>query len=377
MASEMLYPVLPIYLQSIGFTILLIGLLEGLAEAVTGLSKGYFGDMSDRMGRRVPFVQAGYALSAVSKPLMVLFINPFWVFFARVLDRFGKGIRTASRDALLSDESTRSIKGKVFGFHRTMDTLGAVFGPAIALIYLNYKPGDYKTIFLLAFIPGALAVVVSALLRERKKYLGKQQKPASFLSYLTYWKQSPVAYRKVVFGFLLFALFNSSDVFLLLKMKEAGWGDSAVIMAFIWYNLVYAMFSLPAGMLADKIGLKKVFIIGLVLFAAVYFIISFRISLVSYFIVFFLYGVYAASTEGISKAWLSNIASKDDTGKAIGMYAGFQSICLFMASSLTGLIWFKFGALAAFMTTASMAVVVTIYFLLLPHHPQEDLVSGR
>jgi MFS family permease len=365
MASEMLYPVLPIYLKSIGFSILLIGLLEGLAEAVTGLSKGYFGDMSDRMGRRVPFVQAGYALSAISKPLMVLFINPFWVFFARVLDRFGKGIRTASRDALLSDEATPKIKGKVFGFHRTMDTLGAVLGPAIALIYLNFRPGDYKTIFLLAFIPGSVAVVVSALLKERKKIVRKQEKRASFFSYLHYWKESPRLYRKVVFGFLLFALFNSSDVFLLLKMKEAGWGDSAVIMAFIWYNMVYALFSLPAGILADRIGLKKVFLMGLILFAAVYFIISFRISLVSYFILFFLYGLYAASTEGISKAWISNIASGDDTAKAIGMYAGFQSICLFIASSVTGLIWFKFGAMAAFITTASVALIVFGYFLLL------------
>lgn len=356
---------MPIYLTSIGFSILLIGILEGLAEATTGLSKGYFGQLSDRAGKRVPFVQLGYALSAIAKPLMVVSVFPLWVFFARLLDRLGKGIRTGSRDALLSDEATRETKGKVFGFHRTLDTLGAVFGPAIALIYLNFYPEDYKTLFLLAFIPGIVAVVISFLLRDKNATPNRSQRRVSFFSYLHYWKESPARYRKVVVGLLLFALFNSSDVFLLLKMKEAGWGDSAVIMAFIWYNLVYAIFALPAGIVADRIGLRKVFLIGLVLFAAVYFIMSFTIALVSYFFVFFLYGIYAAATEGIAKAWISNIASREDTATAIGMFSGFQSICLFVASSLTGLIWYQYGVMAAFLATGSVALVVFIYFLLL------------
>ena len=365
MASEMLYPVMPIYLKSIGFSILLIGILEGFAEAATGLSKGYFGQMSDRMGRRVPFVQFGYALSTIAKPMMGLFIQPLWVFVARTLDKLGKGIRTGSRDALLSDEATVATKGKVFGFHRTLDTLGAVFGPSIALLYLNSHPADYKTLFFLAFIPGMLAVLASFLLREKKLAAVKPVSKGSFFSYLHYWKKRPVMYRKVVTGLLLFALFNSSDVFLLLKMKEAGWGDSAVIMAFIWYNLIYALFALPAGILADKIGLKKTFLIGLVLFAAVYFVMSFRISLVAYFVLFFIYGMYAAATEGIAKAWISNIASREDTATAIGMFSGFQSICLFIASSMTGLIWFKFGPVAAFVITSGIAIIVALYFLLL------------
>ena len=148
-------------------------------------------------------------------------------------------------------------------------------------------------------------------------------------------------------------------------MKEAGWGDAAVITAFIWYNLIYAIFSLPMGILADKIGLKKTLLIGIFLFAVVYTIMSYRISLTAYFALFFLYGVYSASTEGIAKAWISNIASKKDTATAIGMFSGFQSICLFVASSMTGLIWFKFGAIAAFLCTAFVAVVVLVYFLLL------------
>ena len=125
-ASEMLYPIMPIYLKSIGFTVILIGILEGFAEATAGLSKGYFGKRSDTLGKRVPFVQLGYAFSAISKPMMAIFIFPLWIFFARTIDRLGKGIRTGARDALLSDEATPQTKAKVFGFHRSMDTLGAV-----------------------------------------------------------------------------------------------------------------------------------------------------------------------------------------------------------------------------------------------------------
>ena len=142
-ASEMLYPIMPIYLKTIGFSIVLIGVLEGFAEALAGLSKGYFGQLSDNSGKRVPFVQLGYALSTISKPMMAVFTFPLWIFFARAIDRFGKGIRTGARDAILSDEATPKTKGKIFGFHRSMDTIGAVIGPTLALVYLYFYPQDF------------------------------------------------------------------------------------------------------------------------------------------------------------------------------------------------------------------------------------------
>ncbi|MCB0562614.1 MAG: MFS transporter, partial [Phaeodactylibacter sp.] len=142
-ASEMLYPIMPLYLQSIGFSVLLIGILEGIAEATAGLSKGFFGRLSDVRGRRLPFVRLGYFLSAISKPLMVIITRHWWVFLARTLDRLGKGVRTGARDALLSDEATPASKGAVFGFHRSMDTLGAAVGPVIALLFLHFYPGAY------------------------------------------------------------------------------------------------------------------------------------------------------------------------------------------------------------------------------------------
>ncbi len=195
MASEMLYPVLPLYLKSIGFSVVLIGVLEGLAEATAGLSKGYFGKLSDSTGRRVPFVRLGYAFSAVSKPLMAVFNFPLWIFFARTLDRFGKGIRTGARDALLSDEATPQTKGKVFGFHRSMDTFGAVLGPLFALVYLFFYPQDYKTLFFIAFLPGIMAVAASFFLKEKKANAEKTSRRQSFFSFLKYWRTSPLAYQ--------------------------------------------------------------------------------------------------------------------------------------------------------------------------------------
>lgn len=361
-ASEMLYPILPIYLKTIGFSIVLIGILEGLAEATAGLSKGYFGKRSDSSGKRVPFVQVGYALSALSKPMMAVFIYPLWIFFARTIDRFGKGIRTGARDAILSDEATPETKGKIFGFHRSMDTLGAVLGPLFALLYLYFNPGDYKMLFYIAFLPGLLAIIATFFIKDKNTIVEPISKKPSFFSFLTYWKTSPKSYRKVVVGLLAFALFNSSDVFLLLKAKQSGMNDTAVIGVYIFYNLVYALFAFPIGALADKIGLKKMFVFGLSIFALVYFGMSSFTSIYAIAALFFLYGIYAAATEGISKAWISNITDKKDTATAIGTYAAFQSICAMLASSLAGLIWFKFGASATFMITGIATLLVILYF---------------
>lgn len=362
-ASEMLYPIMPVYLKSIGFSVLFIGILEGVAEATAGLSKGYFGKLSDLSGRRVRFVQIGYGLSAISKPMMALFIYPLWIFGARTIDRIGKGIRTGARDAILSDEATPATKAKVFGFHRSMDTVGAVLGPSLALVYLYFHPLDYKTLFFIAFVPGLLAVLASFYLKEEKIVTTSIKPKTSFFSFLGYWKTSPLVYRKLLVGLLIFTLFNSSDVFLLLKAKQAGLDDTTVIGVYIFYNIVYALFAFPVGILADKVGLKSIFIIGLLLFAIVYVGMAYNTNIYILFGLFFLYGIYASATEGISKAWISNISEKKDTATAIGTFAGLQSICTLLASSLTGFIWYKFGGTFAFLTTAIATVLIVIYFL--------------
>lgn len=365
----MLYPIMPIYLKTIGFSVVLIGILEGLAEATAGLSKGYFGKLSDTSSRRVPFVQIGYAFSAISKPMMAIFTYPLWIFFARTIDRFGKGIRTGARDAILSDEATPETKGKVFGFHRSMDTFGAVLGPSLALVYLYYFPQDYKTLFYVAFIPGLLAVLASFYLKDKPQSNLRPKVSISFFSFLHYWKVSPKEYRKLVIGLLVFTLFNSSDVFLLLKAKQSGLDDTMVIGVYIFYNLIYALFAFPIGILADKVGLKTTFLLGLILFSIVYFGMSMSTNIYLFFGLFFLYGIYASATEGISKAWISNITDKKDTATAIGTFSGLQSICTLLASSLTGIIWFQFGAPTAFILTALATLLVVLYMLTISRLP--------
>lgn len=372
-ASEMLYPVMPVYLKEIGFSILLIGILEGVAEATAGLSKSYFGKISDLSGSRLPFVRVGYLLSAISKPMMAIFIFPWWIFFSRTIDRVGKGVRTGARDALLSEEATPQTKGRVFGLHRAMDTLGAVIGPAFALVFLYFYPGNYKTLFFVAFVPGILAISFTFIIHEQNKKKEKVNlKSASFFSFIHYWKQSPLSYKKLVIGLVAFACINSSDVFLLLKVKEAGLEDSSVIGMYIFYNLIYAMAAYPMGGLSDWIGFKKTFIIGLSLFALVYTGMAFADHQYQFFVLFFLYGIYAAATESVAKAWITNITDKKDAATAIGTYTGFQSVCALIANTLAGWVWYTWGAETTFLFSGITTLLIVLYVLIIIPRPTQS-----
>lgn len=360
----MLYPVMPIYLKSIGFSVLLIGTLEGIAEATAGLSKGYFGKLSDVTGKRTPFVNIGYGLSALSKPLLALFVYPVWIFFARTVDRLGKGIRTSARDALLSSETTREHKAKVFGFHRGADTLGAAIGPFLALIYLYYYPEQYRTLFLVAFIPAIAGVVFTFLIKEKK-----EPAPAAgtskynFFAFLGYWKESPAEYKKLVTGLFAFTLLNSSDIFLLLMIKFLGYSDQKVIWIYIFYNLIYALTSFPAGILADKFGFRKNFIAGLLIFAFVYGSMASGPGPVFIYVIFAAYGLYASFTEGVSKAWITNISDKKDTATSLGFYTGLNSVFSLVSSVFAGFLWYTFNPETMFVFSCAGTLLVVLYFI--------------
>ena len=360
-ASEMLYPVIPVYLKQIGFSVALIGVLEGVAEFTVGLSKGYFGQLSDRKGVRLPFVRLGYLLSAVSKPMLGMFTYVPWIFVARTTDRLGKGIRTAARDAILSSEATRETKARVFGFHRTWDTVGAITGPVIALVFLYFFPGQYKTIFFLAFIPGVASVLILYLLKEKRIQPNTSQK-GNFFSFFSYWKLASPDYRRLVVGLLVFALFNSSDVFLLLRTNEITGSDELTIVCYIFYNLVYALASYPMGVLADKMGMKKVFMAGLLFFAITYAGFAVADQKWMVFALFVVYGLYAAATQGIARAWITNLAHDHLTATAIGFFTSGQSICTLMASIIAGFAWEQFGAMYAFILSAVASFGVMVYF---------------
>jgi MFS family permease len=272
----------------------------------------------------------------------------------------GKGMRTAARDAILAENATPETKARVFGLHRALDTIGAAIGPCLALLLLFLFPHQYRMIFFLAFIPGILSIALLFLLKEQRKTrstLGK----GGFFSYFRYWKIASKEYKRIVIAMLFFSLFNSADVFLLLRAREISGSDTMTIAAYILYNIVFALASYPLGALADRIGIKTVFIAGLILFSIVYFIFGLTDSSLVIFAGFFLYGIYAAATEGISKAWISNL-SKTDTGTALGFFTSTSSICTFLASVIAGALWTSFGSTTTFLVTA-LSVFPVILFL--------------
>lgn len=363
---------MPIYLKEIGFSVMMIGILEGVAEATAGISKGYFGKLSDIKQVRLPFVRLGYILSGISKPMIAFFQWPLWVLGARSLDRLGKGIRTGARDAILSDESTPENKGKVFSFHRSLDTFGAVLGPVFALVFLYFKPGSYKLLFFISFFPSMAGIALLWLVKEKKKQeVNVSAKGYSLLAFVRYLKESPSAYRKLFIGLVAFNLFNSSDMFILLMAKQVTHDDTSVLSIYIFYNLAYAIFSYPMGILADRVGLKNIFVLGLAFFAITYAGLAYNTNVYAYYVLIFIYGLYAAATEGISKAWISNIAAKKDTATAIGTYSAFSSIVTMFSSALAGVVWYKASPEAMFLMSAIGTVGVIIYFLFLHRNPHK------
>ena len=365
-SSEMLYPVMPMFLKSVGFSVFMIGILEGLAEAVAGFGKGYFGKMSDRIGKRAPFIQLGYFLSSIAKPIMALFPNVIWIFSARSLDKIGKGVRTGARDAILSAETSPEFKGRVFGFHRSFDTIGAAIGPAFALIYLYFNPDNYIALFYIAFAPAIIGTLITFFVKDKKNIEANLKKDNSkgFFAFLKYWKIASIEYKHLIIGLLFFALINSSDVFLILMAKHIGLKDVEAIGAYIFYNLVYAIFSHPFGALGDKIGLKRTFCLGLIFFACAYGLLSVADSIVYIGAAFLLYGVFSAASEGISKAWISNISNKNEVATAIGFYTSWQSIFTLAASSIAGALWSAISPQAPFILAFIGSLITLVYIIL-------------
>ncbi|MGE5457084.1 MAG: MFS transporter [Methanococcaceae archaeon] len=361
-ASEMLYPVTPIFLSSLGVAMAGIGLIEGLAEFTSGLLKGYFGAVSDKLGKRSVFVVIGYGLSALSKPLPGLIPGFAAVFIARIADRIGKGVRTAPRDALLASYSDGNT-GAVFGFHRAMDTLGAAIGPVAALGLLYFFPKNYPLIFLIAFIPSLIAVTFTLTVKDKPGAIRPRQKG----HYKEFWSSSPAEYKKLVLLITLFSLVNSSDVFLILKSKTVLHSDTLAITGYIFYNLIYAAASYPIGLAADKLGKKNVFVAGLLIFSAVYFGFGISGQYIVMWLLFALYGIYAASTEGVAKAWVSDLIADESRGTAIGLLTMLSSLAVMAGSILTGLLWDAFGPQIPFFISSAVSLVVALLLIFRKH----------
>lgn len=345
-STEMVYPLLGIFLSTtLGAAPWIIGLIEGIAESIASLLKVFSGYLSDKFQKRKPLAIIGYGSSSFGKIFLFLATSWWWVLLARVIDRFGKGIRNAPRDALIADSSAKERRGRAFGLHRTMDTLGAATGVLIAYYFLTTHAGpiDYRKLFLLSLIPAFLGLIALFFVREKKASADPAQKKLSFK-----WSALPLKLKLFLIVTLLFTLGNSSNQFLLLRAKNLGFTTTNVLLLYLAYNIVYALVSYPAGRLSDIIGRKKLLVWGYVFYGVVYLGFALTDNPIFMWGLFSLYGVYIGVTEGVEKALVTDIAPEHLRATMIGLHATLVGIGLFPASFLAGILWNQFGPAATF-----------------------------
>ena len=361
-SSEMIYPLVPLFLAGVlGVNKSLIGLIEGIAEATASLLKVFSGWWSDRIGRRKGLMALGYGISVLSRPILAVSGSWQQVLLARFIDRTGKGVRTAPRDAIIADSTKATHLGRAFSFHRSMDTMGAVIGPAAALFFLSIFNNDITKVFWLSMIPGAIAVLVIFLfIREKKRPpAATAQRPKLTLAHFSWQAKFFIVITAI------FALGNSSDVFLILRAQQVGIPTVMIPAVYLTFNLVYSMSAIPAGMAADRFGRKRVILVGFVLFACLYYGFAVAGSAAAVWVLFGLYGIFMGLTEGIQKAFLSTIIPPDFKATAFGVYATAVGLATLPASLIGGLLWDRVSPAATFYFGAATAALSAALFLVL------------
>jgi MFS family permease len=363
-AGEMLYPVVPIFLATaLGAPYAAIGLVEGAAEAAASGLKGFSGWAVDRFGHQKALIGGGYLLSAAAKPLLGLAMGWPLVLAARVLDRVGKGIRTAPRDALIADSASAAARGRAFGFHRAADTAGAVVGPLLAIALIDWLgENNLRPIFLLALLPGLAAVALVPRVRESARPPRLTQHSAA--------AAAPTVWTAPLLGFLgvstIFAVVNSSDAFLILRAKGLGLSTTVVILAYVVYNLVFAGLSTAAGSWSDRVGRKPALVLGLLIFAGVYAGLAVADSSLWVWPLFAVYGAYIALSEGVGKALLTDLAPVTSRGTVMGVYQLVVGLGTLVASVIAGWLWDAMGAPAPFWYGAAGALLAALLLLAIP-----------
>lgn len=356
-SSEMLYPVVPLFLTGVlGAPMAVVGLVEGLAEATASLLKLVSGRLADRTRRRLPWVVWGYGLAAASKPLLAVATAWPGVLAARMLDRTGKGLRGPARDAIIADSTERGSRGRAFGLHRAMDTAGAVLGPLLGMVGLGALGLGYRTLFLVAAIPGALAVLLSLAVREPAHAVpaggripGTAELPAGL------WRFIAVA--------TVFSIGNSSNAFLLLRARDLGWSETGVIGLYVLYNVVYAAGATHLGALSDRIGRRTVLAAGFAVAVVVYGGLALWAVPVAAPVFLALYGVHDAATVGTARAYITEMAPASAPATALGWYQMARGLSLLVASVVAGALWTLAGAEAAFLFSTATSLLATVLLL--------------
>ena len=368
-SSEMIFPLLPLFMTNIlGAPVAVVGLIEGLAEASVDILKMLSGWYSDKIGKRMPFVVWGYALSTVTKPLFAIATAWQQVLAIRVTDRVGKGIRGSARDAILADYTTKENRGLVFGFRKMADSLGATIGPLIVFFLLpfllsngNTTESAYRTIFWLAFIPALLAVLILFFIREKEK-----TKPAAQSNPIKMLTSFDGNYRMFTIIGTLFALGNFSYAFLILRSQDLGLALLLIPIVYMFYNAIYAAVAIPVGELSDKVGRKPVLLFGYLLFAIVCLGFAFAPSPIFIVFLFGLYGLFMAIMETMQRAYIVDVVPSEYRGTALGAYQGAIGIAALPASVIAGLLWTfpVFGAPASFLFGAGIAIISALMLAL-------------
>jgi MFS family permease len=349
-SSEMIYPLIPLFLTStLGAPMVVLGIIEGLAEATASVLKGVSGWVSDRVGLRRPLVIGGYGLAALAKPLLALAGGWPMALAARMLDRFGKGLRGTPRDALIADSSEPASRGRAFGFHRSADQAGAVLGPLLALPLLALFHQNLRAVFVVAFIPAAIGVATLAAVRETGRRETAVRPPAFRL------RQAPPGFRGFLGAMLLFALGNSSDVFLIVRARQVGLTPQQIVLLFAAFNLTYVLSAYPAGVVSDRIGRRRVMMAGLGVFALVY--LGFGLVAAPFWVcvLFLVYGLYQGLTDGTSRALIVDLVAPEHRATALGYFSMATGLATFLASAIGGLLWQWWGAPATFLYGAVLA----------------------
>lgn len=367
-SGEMIYPLIPIFLTTVlGAPVAIIGLIEGVAEGTASIVKALSGWWSDRLGRRMPLVVGGYGLAAVAKLLLAVAFGWPVVLLARFVDRFGKGFRGSPRDALIAESAAPGQRGRAFGFHRSMDTAGAVIGPLLALVLVALLHGRLRPVFAIAVIPGLLGVIALIIVHEpRTMHKGTAMAQPTLRQCLR-----DVDPRLTLFlvASLIFALGNSSDVFLLLKAKSLGLSTTAVVLAYALYNFVYMGASLPAGVASDRLGRRNVFIAGLLIFAVAYAGFARAQDAMIIWLLFAVYGLYIALTEGVGKAFITDLTPRESRGTVLGAYGMLTGLAALLASVVAGVLWDTVGTGAPFVLGAVAALLSALLLVVaLPSH---------
>jgi MFS family permease len=368
LSSQMVFPVVPLFLLSLGASAWIVGLVEGAAETTASLLKVFSGYWSDKIKRRKPFVFVGYGLSSLTKPLFAFAQTWPFVLFFRVVERVGKGIRDAPRDAIIAESVDVSIRGKAYGFQRAMDGIGSFSGAIIAVVLLPLF--GYRDLFLIAFLPGIIAVLFILFIKEKREPNIYMKHPST--PFRISIKKLPRNLQIFIIISTIFAFANFGYAFLILKAKYIGFSDNITLLLYVLFYIIYTLFTIPAGILSDKIGRKPVLVTGYVLFTSTAICLIFTSQLSMLIFAFILYGIFFGLIDGVQRAFVVDLAPSELKGTALGTFHTATGLIALPAGFIAGILWDRISPEATFLFALGLSVCSILLFFFVKNKTQSN-----